>query len=86
MTTESQTLPGDTTTIGIKPPEQGMIQPVTHSFSTVLADFWKVSHLLSNKELRPPRRSGPSGAELKKIAKSHPPDPEWYEGEDDRPF
>ncbi len=86
MTTESQTLPGPATTIGLEPPSPGMVQQIAFSSSTILADFWKVHHLLSTKELRRPRRSNLSGSELKERAKIHPPDPEWYEGEDERPF
>ena len=86
MTTKSKTLPGPTTAIGLPSPKQGMVLSISVSSNTILADFWKVSHLLSNRKLRKPRKGSPSASELKKIAEQNPPPPEWYEGEEERPF
>lgn len=86
MTTEIQTLPGETLAIGITPPSEGQIKPIEISSQTMLANFDRISHLLSKKELRTPRRASITGAELKRIAKSCQPPQEWFEGEDERPF
>jgi len=86
MTTDTQTLPGQATTIGLESPREGMIQMETFSYSTMNAEFWKVAHILSAEELRRPRTASFTGAELKDIAQRNPPSPEWYEGEDERPF
>jgi hypothetical protein len=86
MKTESQTLPGPATSFGLTPPKQGMVEEVSFSSSTIIADFWKVSHLLSQRELRRPRKGDISGSFLKEAARRNPPPAEWYEGEDERPF
>lgn len=83
---DSQTLPGETKNIGIPLPSQGMIHHVVLSSSTILAEFSKVSHLLSERELRRPRRCAPAGQALKLIARKNPPPAEWFEGEEERPF
>ncbi|MEX2288311.1 MAG: hypothetical protein WD648_14545 [Planctomycetaceae bacterium] len=86
MATETKTLPGRTTEIGLENPKSGMIPELSLAFDTLMADFRKISHLLSNKELRRPRTAYPTGAELRRMAKKNPPPPEWYEGEEERPF
>lgn len=86
MTTDVQTLPGETTVIGFVPPQSGLIAETECSSQTILADFDKVSHLLSQREPRRPRASALSAEELKRIAQKHQPPQEWYEGEEERPF
>ena len=89
MTTDVQTVAGRSKTIGIEPierPKRGVIPVVPVAARTMIAEFSKISHLLSDKVLRRPRTSGPSQAELKRMAEKNPPPPEWYEGEAERPF
>ena len=57
---------------------------------TFLPPFASIEQHLSGKALRRPNRTAPlrvvTNAELKRLAKDNPPPPEWYAGEDDRPF
>jgi hypothetical protein len=86
MTTEMKTIAAETATIGIAPARTGIVRAPAVTSQTVIADFSKISHLLSNRELRRPRTGWPSAAELKRIAAKNPPPPEWYEGEEECPF
>jgi hypothetical protein len=86
MTTEIKTIAAETTTIGIELPKTGMVRAPAVTSYTLIADFAKISHLLSSKILRRPRTSGPTRDELKRLAKKYPPPPEWYEGEQECPF
>jgi hypothetical protein len=86
MTSQVQTLPDETGTIGVQSAVRGMLPPAKASTSTALVEFATIVHLLSTRELRRPRKRPYTGAELKQIAKKNPPPLEWYEGEDERPF
>jgi hypothetical protein len=87
MTTiQSDTLPAPKVEVGLSGPEVGVIVPTSAVFQTIIADFSRISHLLSARELRRPRSMQPSQAELKRMAEKNPPPPEWHEGEAERPF
>jgi hypothetical protein len=87
MTTDVQTIAAPQTNIGIEQPKRGVIPAITPAAQTIIAEFSKISHLLSDKVLRRPRTfSNPTSDELRQIAKDNPPPPEWYEGEAERPF
>jgi hypothetical protein len=86
MTTEMKTIAAETTTIGIEPPKTGIIRAQAITSSTLIADFAKISHLLSQKVLRRPRAAPLTAEEIRRSAQQNPPPPEWYEGEDERPF
>jgi hypothetical protein len=84
----STTLPADTTgevILTVASPTG-----IAVSDGTFLADFTKIRHVLSDKPLHRPNRTRPirvvTNEELKRIAAENPPPPEWFEGEEDRPF
>jgi len=86
MTTEMKTIAAETKTIGIEPAKTGIIRVPAVTSSTLIIDFAKISHLLSKKVLRRPRAAPLSAEEVRRSAEQNPPPPEWYEGEDERPF
>lgn len=68
------------------PPSSGL----SVTAGTFLADFDAISDGLSSKPLRRPSRSRPlpelTNDLLKRLAKNHRPDDEWFEGETECPF
>jgi hypothetical protein len=87
MASESITFPGEVQEIKVSLP-QGSIVSLTQG--TFPAEIDHVKLISSNKPLSRPGRMSPmpvvTNESLKKLAAKHPPDSEWFNGEEDRPF